>query len=425
MTEESLNRMGVSVGNAAKIMRRLKVSKQTPKQTNTEPPESTSPQNADQPEDERKINAVRKKMEKAKGWHELPPDQQRAKARNLVINEALLRNYFDTKYIATRKLAMDITESSDGDIEEKQEMKKIIEQIDEVENESYTTNDMKEDKKRMSFSAAEIIQMGKIARKTQLQVGTEEFLKIKLVIVEIHNTASTRTMRRMLTPLMDTFGLGPQFGMFHSALVVGPWYLEWNDSSLCVPRKCYAGAAVLAADVDKFYKGPQVRTALSIISKIVCEWNSTKQYSQHNTNCQHFIDELCKALEIKLEFKGALGTFIEQLRKTGQCDLRYTLTEELQKQLGVDYNSRQFNTHKELDEFVTQVRMVNPTYFDIDPVGKDDWILLKSYDRAFWLRHFKDLTDGNHQPHECPFLNPTVSGSLAPNFFTYKRSIKK
>jgi hypothetical protein len=105
--------------------------------------------------------------------------------------------------------------------------------------------------------------------------------------------------------------------------------------------------------------------------------------------------------------------------------LRYTLTPELQKTIGVNYSCRQFDTHKELDDFVTMVRTMSPTYFDIDLVGKDDWVLLKSYDRAFWLRHFKCLEETAHQPHECPFMNPTISGSLAPNFFTYKRNAKK
>ena len=27
-------------------------------------------------------------------------------------------------------------------------------------------------------------------------------------------------------------------------------YFEWNNSSLCIPRKCYSGAALLATDLS-------------------------------------------------------------------------------------------------------------------------------------------------------------------------------
>jgi hypothetical protein len=471
LNQESLERMGVTVGAAAKIIKRLHPSPKTEKdpiddnQTNDKPEKSprfsTPPptdrsrslSNSSSPssnrgrsnsatpqkypntpqspqEIEKLVQMGMKKMEKVKGWKSLSLEQQKLKVRNLVVRDALIKAYFDTNYVATRKLTIDINETATceqpEEQEEKKQIQKMIDQVDEIEDEKVDTSIVDANKdKRSSISAAEIIELNKIARKTQLHVGREEFLKVKLVIVEIHNTTSTRTLRRMLTPIMDTFNISPQFGMFHSALVVGPWYLEWNDSSLIVPRKCYAGAAVLAADVDKFFKGPQVNEAIDRITRVICDWNSNKQYSQYGVNCQHFVDELCKVLEINLEFKGALGNFIQELRKTGQCELEYTLTPELQKILGVDYSRRRFKTHRELDDFVTMVRTKSPLYYDIDPVGKDDWILLKSFDRGFWLRHFKNLDAVEHQPHECPFSNPTVSGSLAPNFFTYKRNAKK
>jgi hypothetical protein len=134
------------------------------------------------------------------------------------------------------------------------------------------------------------------------------------------------------------------------------------------------------------------------------------------------VDELCRALDIQLNFGGALGTFLGQLRKTGQCELSYTLTPDLQQKLGVTETSKQFKTHKELDDFVQMVIQKCPTYFEMDSVGKDDWVLLKSYDRAFWLRHFKNKKAEEFEPsHVCPFKNPTESGSIIDNFFTYKK----
>ena len=50
-------------------------------------------------------------------------------------------------------------------------------------------------------------------------------IKIKLIIVEISHTKKEQNIRKFLSPIATTLGKNPQFGMFHSALVVGPWYL--------------------------------------------------------------------------------------------------------------------------------------------------------------------------------------------------------
>jgi len=68
---------------------------------------------------------------------------------------------------------------------------------------------------------------------------TNEKLKIKLVITEISQTKKDKDLRKLLSPFASAFNLSPQFGMFHSALIVGPWYLEWTNKELCIPKKKY------------------------------------------------------------------------------------------------------------------------------------------------------------------------------------------
>lgn len=82
-----------------------------------------------------------------------------------------------------------------------------------------------------------------------------EKIKVKLIIAEICRTEMKKAFRKFVSPILMDLRQQQKFGMFHSALVVGPWYLEWNNSSLCIPRKCYSSAAILAADLDKFEKG--------------------------------------------------------------------------------------------------------------------------------------------------------------------------
>lgn len=521
LNEDRLIKLGVSIGNATKILERVRIMKEPSEQeegivhqsgvvvnpnyfhtaTTSEtvdtshiplhtnggssslakalnkkqsknsndsprsPPNSQTHKPLPKQEEEKLIQLGMKKLEKLKGLQNLSLEQRKDKARNLVIREALLASYLNSDYVATRKTMINLLETDEPqsgsalnmqsasglvegkqiveDEEDKEHIRNIMKQADVVEE---TGNSRMQQVQRQDLlslgvpTPSDISEMGQMTQKSQLAVTNEEFLKVKLVIVEIHNSASQRTFRRVLSPLMDTFNISPQFGLFHSALIVGPWYLEWNDSCLVVPSmtifeyfdvltflqgKCYSGAAVLAADVEKYFKGPQVSIALDRISNVICEWNANYQYSQQKHNCQLFVDELCKALDISLNFNGALGNFLQQLRKTGQCELAYTLTPELQKNLGTQESVKQFKTHKELDEFVTMVREKMPTYFEMDPVGKDDNILLKSYDRAFWLRHFKNKKAEEYAPaHNCPFNNPTVSGSIIDNFFTYRTKKK-
>jgi len=264
-----------------------------------------------------------------------------------------------------------------------------------------------------------------------MTVTDEEYLRIKLVIVEIHQNTSQRTFRKVLSPIMDAFDISPTFGLFHSALIVGPWYLEWNDSGLIVPRKCYSGAAVLAADVSKQFKGgKQVKEALDKMADLICHWNANYQYSQNQRNCQTFIDEVCEALDIQLSFTGALNDYLIQLRKNGKCDLKYFLPDHLRTLLNTDEKYMTFTTHKQLDDFVKLVQEKDSIYFDI--TAPDDWTLLKSFDRAFWLRWFKNKGDENCSPHvvdetnrvfntSCPFGHPHNTFSMVENFFTYKK----
>lgn len=189
---------------------------------------------------------------------------------------------------------------------------------------------------------------------------------------------------------------------------------------MCIPRRCFSGAALLAADVETTFRGPQVSEAIDKISDVVCNWNADVTYSSAKYNCQTFIDELCKVLNIKLEFKGSLGNFVKNLRATGQCDITYTPAQIVCTKLNLANEVITFNTHRELDDFVTKVREKVPQYFELDPVGKDDWKLLKSFDRAFWLRKFKYMDQkkakaqdmDQWEPHECPFNNPLDSGSI-------------
>lgn len=51
-------------------------------------------------------------------------------------------------------------------------------------------------------------------------------LRIKLIITELSNNDANKKLRNFVSPIMyQVPALRREFGIFHSALIVGPWYL--------------------------------------------------------------------------------------------------------------------------------------------------------------------------------------------------------
>jgi hypothetical protein len=242
-------------------------------------------------------------------------------------------------------------------------------------------------------------------------------VKIKLVIGEICKSTTQKSLRKLLSPILTKFDHQQQFGLFHSALIVGPWYLEWNNSSLCIPRKCYSSVAMIAADLEFNKKKYDLNDTIEKISNVIIEWNVKKEYSQQNANCQQFIDELCKVLKINLDsLGGPLGFYLNKLREKGSCELFYPISDDLREKLKIKEKSKTFGTHEEIDKFMDYLMKEIP---DFEDSFEPDYLLLKSFDRAFWLRNFKNPEDQTYQasPLCCPFKDPTVTTSFKKEWF--------
>lgn len=242
-------------------------------------------------------------------------------------------------------------------------------------------------------------------------------VKIKLVIAEICKSSAQKTLRKMLSPVLTKFDHQQQFGMFHSAIVIGPWYIEWNNSSLCIPRKCYSGAAMLAADLcvgDA--KKLDMLESIDKVAQVIIDWNVNKTYDQSTNNCQTFVDDICKALGIDtINFGGALGEYMRKLRESGMCELEFPISAEMRERIGLKESKVRFSSHRELDDFVSKCISKEAVF---EERFKEEWGLLKSFDRAFWLRHWKDKNNPQYMPNEeCPFQDPEVTMSFKKEWF--------
>jgi len=219
-------------------------------------------------------------------------------------------------------------------------------------------------------------------------------VRIKILISEIAKSSKEKGIRRALAPVMSGLNIGPTFGMFHSGLIVGPWLIEWNNSSLCIPRRCYSSAAVLAVDVDHVIHIDLDR-AVEACAKVICEWNINRQYGQTTNNCQNFVDALLEAIGIKVQFQEPLNHYLEKMRKKGHAKVKWAVPTDIRELCDIKEAKIEFKTHSQLDRTVRDIQEKIPLFHEQYEV---DWQFLKAFDRAFWLRHFKDNLDGTYQP---------------------------
>jgi len=239
-----------------------------------------------------------------------------------------------------------------------------------------------------------------------------------------------KNFRKLVSPVLSKLDILPEFGMFHSALMIGPWLIEWNNSALSIPRKCVSRAALLSADIDSISTDKKLEEVIDTLSECICEWNTTKQYKDNpknkkiEGNCQDFVQDILDRLKIKTDFKGPLGETLRKLREEGKSEMEFIMDNDFRETFGILETKITFNKHCELDTFVKKL-LTKELEFEIK--YRNEWALLKSYDRAFWLRYFKFKNDDRWIPLKqklenkegevdfelcCPFGDPEETCSI-------------
>ena len=142
--------------------------------------------------------------------------------------------------------------------------------------------------------------------------------------------------------------LAMRFGPLHVILQVGEVILEWNQSSLVTPRLCAMEDQIMQLDMQPYSEwvkytgkqfsmmksavegldyGQQIELIYKVASEkkrlidaliaVIIKYNKFHNYSVIFCNCQHFVRDALKALEVKLprEFEGDLGDYYKALVK--------------------------------------------------------------------------------------------------------------
>jgi len=240
-------------------------------------------------------------------------------------------------------------------------------------------------------------------------------LPVKLVVSDMVNTVANKRMRRLISPVLQQIWLGEnfrEFGIFHSAVIVGPWYLEWNASSLVEPREIYSRRAILCLDIaDDVTCFETMEELAENLSFLVTNWNRKMYFSRykrspHQANCQDFVEDVLETLRVQKSYNsGAVGHYIKKMISGGLCEMHFSPSRKFRKAFKMKKKKYEFETHGELDKFVHDI-----ITGDANAQNKcqNEWDLLRGFDRAYWLRYQKKQSLAPNQPREggCPFGVP-------------------
>lgn len=165
------------------------------------------------------------------------------------------------------------------------------------------------------------------------------------------------------------------------------------------------------------------------ISEVIVRWNVLRDYDKQKNNCQNFIDDILAALNIDPEtkFKGQLGDYLKQLRMYGVGNMNFSISHDLRGMTDIKESSITFKSHQELDKFVQILYDKAPDYLKNHP---EEEMLLKSFDRAFWLKHYnkkKNIEEASPLFNEkgeleCPFKDPKETRSFGGDDWSLNQS---
>jgi hypothetical protein len=224
---------------------------------------------------------------------------------------------------------------------------------------------------------------------TENSILEDHMIKIKLVISEVYEGMTMKQVRKIISPIICNSSLVPDFGLFHSSLFVGPWKLEWINTSLCIPRRCVTEKALLVIDVATIEGSENIVNMADKLAEFVADMNVNYEYGQqrigNKLNCQDFIDVFFERFQLTSNFGKDIRKYLQWLRTNGIPEMKFKCDENFRHRFQLKKSSYKFKTHEELDEFALNLESIDPEW-TIN--WQDEYNLLKSFDRALWIRMF-------------------------------------
>lgn len=268
----------------------------------------------------------------------------------------------------------------------------------------------------------------------------DEKIKIKITILDVNE--KIKNVKNILCPLkIGLPSFENDFGEFRAGMIIGPWFLEWNESGIIYPRKLFGNLANQYSAVDNIsIKKMSLDQASDTLVKVIAKWNTQMEYSNesqlenYKANSVDFIENVLEAFDKTIDNSGSLKTYIKKMNELGQCDMFFSPNEDFIEHFNLTESTYYFNTHQELDLFVQKLNMKDELSLYLDYYH--EMILLKSFDLIFWFRHINDLENIQFKPlgidnlrypfisdrEKCPFGDPREHKPIILNDDSKKES---
>eukprot|EP01080_Neovahlkampfia_damariscottae_P008430 gene8430-255_t len=263
---------------------------------------------------------------------------------------------------------------------------KVLAQSSLLKEDYLSVDDWKIDPKfRNSVQVTEMI-------KSDLKISQKQLKKFaKIKIVFLQSEKDSTKLKDFFSPILSSFKYSFLGSKFRSALMIGPWLFEWDDCGLCIPRKCVSTAAFLSSDIGAIYQVNSVKPIINTVSEEIEKWNTTKKYSEKENinkekfgNSQDFVEALLKSINVEYKLPFSIGLFLDRIKREGSTELIFEYSKKFQRTFNLPNDSIKFNTHTQLDEFLKQLNELDSEFEDH---WSDEFNLLKSFDRAFWMKY--------------------------------------
>lgn len=178
--------------------------------------------------------------------------------------------------------------------------------------------------------------------------------------------------------------------LYHTALMVGSFYFEWDENELCLPKILPPEISVISEDLDTILTLKNIDENLHLLAKTICKWNVKKSYLKHEKdktiggNSQDFIESLLEGMGIETQLTIPVQEFLKNLKEKGITDLEFKMDKNFRNKFKIKEKMITFETHKQLDEFTKKFFKIDER-FTKNHYG--EYQLLRLFDRAFWLKH--------------------------------------
>ncbi len=218
--------------------------------------------------------------------------------------------------------------------------------------------------------------------------------------------------------------------------------MEWTTAELCIPRKISSTKAIFCGDVGFDIESFNPRATLqekkiqihSIVDRLVpflmnvnlnAEYVNWGELFGSGGNCQDFVGKCLQVIDAKIDFEKDVQSILKRMAKNGDGDFTLMVThpkirdvlpsikkkmieyreqrksrmkenyrlddENLNRMFGANHHIT-FGSHVQLDVFCHELVAHLSSNSSREEVLKEfssEFELLKSYDRAFWLRLYK------------------------------------